>query len=60
MIDELKWRNEYKRLCQELLGMDEFEAERHFQSIGVFDYGYNALWYITEEIACEFSKLKGE
>ena len=56
MVDELKWRNEYKKLCQELLGMDRFEAERHFQSSGIFDYGYSAFFYITEEINCGFSK----
>ncbi len=56
MVDELKWRNEYKKLCQEILGMDEFEAERHVQNGGIFDFGYSPLWYITEEINCGFSK----
>jgi hypothetical protein len=40
--------------------MDKFEAERHIQSGGVFDYGYSPLWYITEEIACGLEKQKGE
>ncbi len=55
-IDTHKWRSDYKTLCQEIVGMDEFEAERHIQSGGVFDYGYSPLWYITEEIACGLKK----
>ena len=58
MVDKLKWRNKYKKLCQELFGMDKFEAERHFQSSGIFDYGYSAFFYITEETNCGFSKRK--
>ena len=38
--------------------MDKFEAERHFQSAPVFDYGYSPIFYITEEIACGFVKKK--
>ncbi len=40
------------------MGMDKFEAERHFQSAPVFDYGYSPEWYIREEIYCEFVKGK--
>jgi hypothetical protein len=60
MIDEHKWREEYKRLCCELLGMDKFEAERHFQGAKEFDYGYSPIWYIREEILNGFVKAKGE
>ncbi len=54
MIDEHKWRSEYKKLCRELLGMTKPEAERHFQNAPDFDLGYSPLWYITEEMNCGF------
>lgn len=38
--------------------MDKFEAERHFQSAPIFDYGYSPEWHIREEINCEFIKGK--
>lgn len=59
MIDEHKWRVEYKRLCCELLGMNKFEAESHYQGAKEFDYGYSPLWYVVEEMNCEFIKKKG-
>lgn len=59
MIDEHAWRNEYKKLCRDLLGMTKPQAESHYQNAPVFDYGYSPIWYIEEEINCGFIKKKG-
>lgn len=59
MIDEHAWRAEYKKACQELLGMTKYEAEAHYQNGHTFDYGYSPSWYIREELNCGFIKKKG-
>jgi hypothetical protein len=39
--------------------MDKFEAERHIQGAPDLDYGYSPIWYVVEEMNCEFIKKKG-
>ncbi len=48
-IDSKKWEEEYQRLLIEEVGMSEEAAEAHLKSAADFDYGYSALFYITEE-----------
>jgi len=56
MIDEKKWKEEYIGLCLGFHGMTEREAKKHFEEAPDFDYGYSPLWYIKEELNCEYLK----
>ncbi len=53
-----KWKQEYKKLCVAFLNMTMPEAEIHFQSAPDFDFGYSPLWYVKEEMNCEYIKNK--
>jgi hypothetical protein len=35
------------------------EAEIHFQAAPDFDFGYSPIWYVVEEMNCNFIKKKG-
>ncbi len=49
-----KWREEYKRLCCELLKMTALEARIHLATAVDFDYGYSPLFYVQEEMNVKF------
>ncbi len=55
-INKKKWREDYIVLCMELLKMTRTEAVKHYESAPDFDMGYNPIWYVTEEMNCEFVK----
>ncbi len=55
-INIKKWREDYIALCIKLLKMTRDEAVKHYESASGFDMGYNPIWYVTEEMNCEFVK----
>ncbi len=55
-----KWHAEYKTLCMKLLGMSRNEAEAHFKTAKDFDYGYSPIWYVIEEMNCQYVKEKNK
>lgn len=55
---DMKWDAMYKRLCETILNMNFVQAELHFKSAQDFDRGYSPLWYIREELNCNFVERK--
>ncbi len=53
-----EWKKEYKRLCVAFFNMTMPEAEIHFQAAPDFDFGYSPLWYVKEELNCEYIKRR--
>jgi hypothetical protein len=56
-LDKELWKQQYITLCVELLKMSRLDANVHYARAPEFDYGYSPLWYVKEEMNCEFLGL---